>query len=320
MNASVLVAGETLVDFLPDRPGPLSAVGQFERRPGGAPANVAVALARLEHDPALWTRVGNDPFGRYLVDVLADHGLPDDYVEVDHDAQTTLAFVTHDESGDRTFSFYRDGTADTRLEPGTVGDDTLDSLEWVHTGGVTLSSGRSREATLGLLERAQVLGCTTSFDPNHRPELWADRETFERIGRRALAHTDVCKATVEELELLGCAGETPEAVARDALDCGPHTVFLTRGSEGAMVVTDTTASMPEAVFEHPGFEADVVDTTGAGDAFVAGLVASLREGRGLEETLAFASAVAAQTTTEPGAMTALPTRDDVQEWLDAAGS
>ncbi|MFC7215252.1 carbohydrate kinase family protein [Saliphagus sp. GCM10025334] len=320
MNPSVLVAGETLVDFLPDRPGPLSAVDQFERRPGGAPANVAVALALLEHDPALWTRVGDDPFGHYLVDVLADHGLPPDYVEVDPDAQTTLAFVTHDESGDRTFSFYRDGTADTRLEPGTVGDDTLDSLEWVHAGGVTLSSGRSREATLELLERAQESGCTTSFDPNHRPELWADRETFERIGRRALAHTDVCKATVEELELLGCAGETPEAVARDALEYGPHTVFLTRGSEGAMVVTDGTAPTPEAVFEHPGFEVDVVDTTGAGDAFVAGLVASLCEGRGLEETLAFASAVAAQTTTEPGAMTALPTRDEVRQWLDAADS
>ncbi|MFP9191899.1 carbohydrate kinase family protein [Natronosalvus vescus] len=319
MNQSVLVAGETLVDFLPDRPGPLSSVSGFERRAGGAPANVAVALSRLEHPPAYWTRVGDDPFGHYLTGVLAEHGITDRFVEIDPDAQTTLAFVTHDESGDRTFSFYRDDTADTRLEPGTIDESTLEELEWVHAGGVTLSSGRSRAATFDLLERAAARGCTVSFDPNFRPELWADEATFRRVGREALAHTDVCKATVEELEALGCTGATPTAVARDALELGPHTVFLTCGSEGAMVVTDDDerALEPDLVLEHPGFDVDVVDTTGAGDAFVAGLIDSLRGGRSLQKTLAFASAVAAQATTEPGAMTALPIRATAAAFLES---
>ncbi|WP_436343449.1 carbohydrate kinase family protein [Natronorubrum sp. FCH18a] len=357
MTRDVLVAGETLIDFLPERSGSLEDVPGFERRPGGAPANVAVGLARLEHAPQFWTRVGDDPFGRYLESTLSDAGLPSRFVEFDADAKTTLAFVTHDETGDREFSFYRDGTADTRLEPGRVDDATLADLDWVHAGGVTLASGSSRAATLDLLERASAAGCTTSFDPNFRPELWPDGETFARVGRDALAHVDVCKATVEELERLGFEAESsptdggsasnagsaskPEALARAALEygrsteidgTGPHTVFVTRGSEGALAVssaraawasTDSTATTNAAdddsapiVADHPGFDVDVVDTTGAGDAFVAGAIVAVRDGRSLEGTLEFATAVAATTTTDSGAMTALPTRDGVDSILE----
>ena len=349
MTHDVLVAGETLIDFLPERPGSLEEVPGFERRPGGAPANVAVGLARLERAPQFWTRVGDDPFGRYLESTLSEAGLPTRFVERDPGAKTTLAFVTHDETGDREFSFYRDRTADTRLEPGRIDDATLADLEWVHTGGVTLASGTAREATLDLLERASAAGCTTSFDPNFRPELWPDTETFARVGRDALARVDVCKATVEELERLGFEADSastesdsspdaessakPEALARAVLEDsgaedGPHTVFVTRGGEGAVVVSSprapwTTAGSGSTAAEtdlrlagHPGFDVDVVDTTGAGDAFVAGVIAALRDDRSLEATLAFANAVAATTTTGTGAMTSLPTRDAVDSILE----
>ncbi|MDQ2049012.1 carbohydrate kinase [Natronolimnohabitans sp. A-GB9] len=332
MSHDVLVAGETLIDFLPERPGPLEDVPGFDRRPGGAPANVAVALTRLEHTPLFWTRVGDDPFGRYLETTLADTGLPHQFVYRDPDARTTLAFVTHDETGDREFTFYRDGTADTRLEPGRIDGDTLAGLEWVHVGGVTLADGRAQEATLDLLERASAAGCTTSFDPNYRPELWPDASAFAEVGRDALAHVDVCKATVGELERLGFDGRADdvsaaESIARDVLDAGdgPHTVFVTRGSEGALAAasecaswadTDTDTDTTPTVASHPGFDVDVVDTTGAGDAFVAGTIAALRDGRSLEETLTFASAVAATATTDAGAMAALPTRRAVESMLE----
>lgn len=311
MTPDILVAGETLVDFLPERPGPISDVAGFERRAGGAPANVAVALSRLERTPLFWTRVGDDPFGRSLCKTLAEHGLPDRFVERDPNAKTTLAFVTHDETGDRTFSFYRDGTADTRLEPGRIDDATLADLAWVHTGGVTLSSGTAREATLELLERAAGQGLTTSFDPNFRPELWPDAEAFETVVRDALEHVDVLKATREELETLGFEGETLEALARDALAVGPDAVFATRGGEGAIAVADE-ASPWAGTASHPGYDADVADTTGAGDAFVAGVIAAVHDGRGLEATLGFANAVGAAATTAPGAMTALPDHETVR--------
>ena len=323
MDHDVLVAGETLIDFLPERAGSLEDVAGFERRPGGAPANVAVALANLEHTPLFWTRVGDDAFGRYLEGLLDERGLPDRFLERDPDAKTTLAFVTHDETGDREFTFYREGTADTRLEPGRIDDETLATVEWVHAGGVTLASGSSREATLNLLERAAAADCTISFDPNARPELWPNAATFERVCRDALAHVDVCKATVEELEALGFDGTTPLELAREALAVGPHTVFVTRGSEGAVAVADERApwidgepaSSPTTA-ETNADSVDVVDTTGAGDAFAAGAIAALRDGASLEESLSTASAVAALTTTESGAMSALPDRDAVRAFRD----
>ncbi len=319
-SPAVLVAGETLIDFLPARAGPLTEVAAFDRRPGGAPANVAVGLATLDVPPLFWTRVGEDSFGRYLTGVLADHDIPDRFVVRDPEAQTTLAFVTHDEAGDRAFTFYRDGTADTCLEPGRVDDATLSTCEWVHAGGVTLAAGRSRAATLDLLERAVEAGCTVSFDPNVRRELWPDVETCAAVCQDALEYVDVCKATAAELYALGFSGDEPTAVARNVLAAGPHTCVLTRGSEGAVVAADGRApwnGTPDKLTAQPvtlaadGYEVDVVDTTGAGDAFVAGMITALRESQPLAEMLSVACAVAAAATTEAGGMTALPSRTAV---------
>ncbi|ELY87351.1 PfkB domain-containing protein [Natrialba hulunbeirensis JCM 10989] len=326
---SVLVAGETLVDFLPAQTGPLEDVDQFDRRPGGAPANVAVGLAHLDSPPLFWTRVGDDPFGHFLAATLADHGLSDRYLEFDPDAKTTLAFVTHDDTGDREFTFYRDGTADTRLEPGRIDDETLAALEWVHVGGVTLSSEPARMATLDLIERAADAGCPVSFDPNARLELWESPETFRRVCRAALTATDVCKATARELELLGFEGETAARLGADVLAqaAGPHTVFVTRGSEGAVAVVGANSPWAEEgpdykhgsaplVAENAGDEVDTVDTTGAGDAFVAGVIVALRDGQSVTEALGFACSVAALTTTGRGGMTAMPDRETVARFRD----
>ncbi|RQG98943.1 carbohydrate kinase family protein [Natrarchaeobius oligotrophus] len=316
MGFDVLVAGETLIDFIPQRRGPTATVDGFERRPGGAPANVAVGLSRLEHVPLFWTRVGDDPFGRYLRDTLEENDVSDKFVETDPNAKTSLAFVEHDERGDRTFTFYRDDTADTRLEPGRIDDATLADLEWVHAGGVTLASGPSREATLDLLERASEAGATTSFDPNFRPELWPDRETFRSVTREALAFVDVLKTTGEELAALGCTEGSLESSARAALRAGPETAFVTRGAEGALAVTSPDGRWSTTEATHPGYEVDVVDATGAGDGFVAGAIAAALDGRSLSDSLAFANAVGAAATTEPGAMTALPDSGDVESMLE----
>lgn len=311
-DPDILVAGETLIDFLPERPGSLREVETFTRRPGGAPANVAVALATLGETPWFWTRVGDDPFGDDLVETLTDHDLPEGFVERDPEAKTTLAFVSHDEHADREFSFYRDGTADTRMEPGTLDDELLDSVSWVHLGGVTLASDPSRTATLELAERAGELGCTVSFDPNARPELWDDREEFEALVGEILEHVDVLKATPEDLAEAGIEGEGA-GLARAACDRGPHTALLTLGGEGAIAVaTDEGPWSGEA--SHPGYRVDPVDTTGAGDAFTAGAIAALAGGEDLEEALAFGNAVAATTTTAEGAMTALPDRESVERF------
>jgi fructokinase len=312
----VLVAGEALVDFLPGTPGPLATVESFTRRPGGAPANVAVGLARLEETPWFWTRVGDDPFGEHLVATLEAEGLPERFVERDPEARTSLAFVAHDEAADRGFTFYRDGTADTRMGTGRVPDDVLSAVEWVVAGGVTLAGGPSRGATLDLLERAAAAGATVAFDPNFRPELWADGG-FEPTVGEALEHVDVLKATAGELRELGFEGEDAAALSGAVLDAtaGPHTVLTTLGGSGARAVASEEAPWGPATATHPGYPVEPTDTTGAGDAFLAGAVASfVGGGPDLSEVLAFANAVAAVTTTATGAMTALPTREAVTEF------
>jgi len=316
VTPSVLVAGETLVDFLPDSDAPLAAVDQFARHPGGAPANVAVRLAQLDEPPWFWTRVGADPFGDFLVDTLADRGVPDRFVERDPDAKTTLAFVsgvaeestTVDDDpreADPRFTFYRDGTADTRLQSGRVPDDVLESVEWVVLGGVLLASEPSRSAVVDLAERARERDCTVVFDPNGRPELWPEAD-FETQVRRFLPLVDVVKTTPEDLTPAGFAAD-PDELASELHEIGVHTVFRTAGAAGSAASASRDAPWGPTAASHAGYEVDAVDTTGAGDAFTAGVVAALTDGeRDLEQVLARANAVAAASTTRHGGMSELP--------------
>lgn len=308
----VLVAGDTLVDFLPERPGPPGEAGGYGPRFGGSSANVAIVLARLGVPPLFWTRLATDDFGEFLRGHLTKSAVSEDYLVTDPDARTTLAVVSHDQTGDRSFSFYREDGADTRLEPGVVSDDALDGVSWVHTTGVTLSVEPSRTATLDLQERASGR-CTVSLDPNWRPELWTSRESYAAVVRGALDPVDVLKASSDDLAAAGFETDDHAALARRVAAHGPHTVLLTLGDEGALCF-GTEASRVPGLARHPGFDVDSVDTTGAGDAFLAGFVAALTNGVGDPEyALQIANAVGAVATTRPGAVTAMTGLDSVRE-------
>jgi len=318
----VLVAGECLVDFLPDAPGPLADVESFTRRAGGAPANVAVGVARLGEPPWFWTRLGTDSFGDHLAETLAEAGVCQRFVERDADAKTALAFVSREAgdadrdganaSADREFTFYRDGTADTRLEPGGVPDAALDSASWVALGGVMLAAEPGRTATLDLAERAAARDCTVVFDPNARPELWPTDAEFAALVVRMLDRADVVKATPSDLSAAGVEADDPESLAEAVTHFGPHTVLLTLGESGSVAYATDDAPWGPATATHEGYDVDAVDATGAGDAFTAGALAAFADGESrLSAVLSFANAVAATATTGKGAMAALPTREEV---------
>lgn len=315
MNHDVLVAGECLVDFIPDRPGSLGDVERFDRRAGGAPANVAVRLASLGPPPWLWSRLGSDPFGDHLAATLKAHGIPERFVVRDPDAMTTLAFVAHDDDADRSFTFYRDGTADTRFEPGVVPEEVLADVEWVALGGVCLATEPARTAMLDLATRARENGCEVFFDPNARPELWDGG--FADALESACALATVLKATPEDLALAGIEG-SPEALLEAMLELGGHTAVLTLGGDGAVASATDAAPWGPTEAVHHGYPVEVVDTTGAGDAFAAGVLRALADGESLEDALAFANAAAAVATTSEGAMSAPVDRDAVDE-LRASG-
>jgi fructokinase len=313
-DPSVLVAGETLIDFIPDTTGPLVDVETFHRRAGGAPANVAVGLARLDESPWFCTTLSTDPFGEFLADRLAREGLPERFItQVDN--STALAFVSHGADADREFSFHRERTADTVLQTDIVDTTTLESVDWLIVGGVTLSAEPSRSATFELVERAQEAGCRIVFDPNTRPELWSKQNditlTLERMCRKA----DVIKATRDDFEPTAMLDDDAEFTSQ-LLEMGLDIVLLTEGPGGARAVAGPDSPWGRGEWHHPGYDLDgVVDTTGAGDAFLAGVVSALVEGSEPTETLAFANAVAAVSTTESGAMAALPDRTAVSTFL-----
>ncbi|GAA0209231.1 carbohydrate kinase family protein [Halobaculum roseum] len=313
-----LVVGECIVDLHPAAAsaGDLGDADAYARHPGGAPANVAVGLARLGEAPGLWTRLGDDGFGDFLADTLRGEGIPETFVERDPDAPTGLALVALDADGERSFSLYLEGTAAAALDPATVDDATLADLDWIHVGGVELAHEPSRSAVFDLLDRVPD-AATVSFDPNARPSLWREFDYADTLAR-ALPDVDVLVASAEDLDPAGYEG-TAEALASGVVADGPHTAVITRGAAGAYARSTADAPWGAGHAEHPGFEADVVDTTGAGDAFTAGAIAALDGGSSLSDALRFANAVGARATTAQGAMAALPTRAEVEAFLDGEG-
>lgn len=318
----ILVAGETLVDLFPSGAGDLATVEGFVHRAGGAPANVAAGLARLDSPPELWTRLGDDAFGAYLRDALADRGLDGEFV-VAGDAATALAVVSPTPDGDRSFTFYESDTATLAFEAGTVSDSALADFDCVHAGGVALANDAGCTATLDLLERARDADCLVSFDPNARPDLWDEPDAAGDAVREALDLADLLFCSPDDLRPLGLAERVrsePAAVAADLLDYGPETVFLTRGGDGATAVAES-ADGEQVTRSAPAFDVDVVDTTGAGDAFTAGALAAYEPGMGgdaLGDALRYANATAALTTTETGGMAALPDDAAVRALVECA--
>jgi fructokinase len=310
MAPRIVVAGETLVDFIPATAGPLADVETFDRRAGGAPANVAVGLTRLDERPWLCTTLSTDGFGDFLAETLDAEGVPDRFV-TRVDRPTALAFVSHDADGDRQFTFVREDTADTRLRTDVVDDDALEAADWVVVGGVPLTAEPARSATFDLVERARASGCRVAFDPNTRPELWGEDPT--QTLDRMLSLTDLLKATRADFAPTTMP-TADEAFGRRLLERGPDTVLATAGPAGARAVAGPSSPWGRGEWSHDGYDADAVDATGAGDAFLAGALAALVDGTGPEETLAFADAVAAVATTAGGAMAALPDRATVERF------
>lgn len=314
-DSQVLVAGDALVDFIPNDPGPVGNSGGYEPAFGGSGANAAMALDRLGVPPLCWTRLATDDLGAFLRAHFEASDIPSDLLVTDDGARTTVALVTHDAERGPSFSFYRERGADTRLRQGTVSDETLAAVSWVHTTGVTMSVEPSRSATLELQSRASDR-CTVSLDPNWRPEMWHSAHEFRAMFRGALPDIDVIAATPAELSVAGFNGDGPMEMARAVADRGPHTVVLTLGDDGACCyATDDSPVAGQA--RHAGYDVDPVDTTGAGDAFLAAFIASLTHGvRDPNRALALANAAGAAATTQAGAVTALTGPDALRRFHD----
>ena len=313
---SVSALGELLIDFTD---AGTSAGGQrlFERNPGGAPANVLVALERLGHKTAFLGKVGQDMHGEFLRATLEEQGIDTTGLVTDPDAFTTLAFVALAPNGEREFSFARKPGADTRLTEGELARDVIAASRVFHVGSLSLTDEPARSATLAALACAREAGCVLSYDPNYRANLWPSVEAAMDQMRSVVPQMDLMKLSDEECELL--TGEKdPEAAAASLLERGPKVVAVTLGAGGAYV------RCAEGGAEVAGFPADAVDATGAGDSFWGGFLAAFCEsGKApaevtLADAVSFArlgNAVASLCVRKRGAIPAMPTREEAEALL-----
>jgi fructokinase len=314
--SDVVCLGEVLIDFVPTvTPTTLIDAPAFKKAPGGAPANVAVGLARLGVPSAFMGKVGEDAFGHFLVNVLAEEGVDVRPVRFASEARTALAFVSLRADGEREFMFYRHPSADMLFTPAEVDTDAIRGAKLLHYGTISLISEPSRSATLRAIDLAREAGCIVSCDPNLRLGLWRDRTAAREGLLGAIARAQVVKISDDELRFL--TGSDDPAAAREHLwHDRLELLVVTRGSAGCVYFT------PEFGGVVVGFSVEAIDATGAGDGFVAGLLQGLLADRhGLKEEAQvraicrMANAVGALTTTERGAIPALPTRARVERFL-----
>jgi fructokinase len=311
-DVDVLCLGEALVDLLPERRGPLDACGRFEPCPGGAPANVATGLARLGLRVAFRGVVGDDPFGRLLARRLGAEGV-ECALRFARERPTGLWFVALDERGERSFfSPNARFSADKLVAPGDVDRALLARARWLHVGTSAHVLPDGRAALRAAVAAARELGLLVSFDPNVRLHLWDDVAPLRALCADVIPSCAVVKLAEDEAEL--CTGERDPARAAEALAArGVEIACVTLGRAGALVRRGGDAILV------PAEEVEVVDTTGAGDAFVSGLLAALaRAGppreiaaADLARAVRFANRVAARVVARVGAVAGLPRAGEI---------
>ncbi|TMD66153.1 MAG: carbohydrate kinase [Chloroflexi bacterium] len=273
----IISLGEILIDVIPTTQIRLGEAC-YSPYPGGAIANVAVAIARLGGSSRFMGGVAEDEFGRLLMQVLADNHVDTQYVHVVKEASTAVALVTLHAGGQRNFTFFRQGTADSQLQAEDLNWSAWHDAAVCHVGGVLLSTEPARSATLAAMDHTRSVGSIVSFDVNIRPTLWTSPATIQETITKAVERADILKLSVEEAEYTGVQGYSPsEPLERSKLNAlgvallekGPRLVIITLGANGALLMT------AKHQVEIPSLPVRPVDTTGAGDAFIGAVLYTL---------------------------------------------
>lgn len=305
--------GEALIDMIPTKSGcSFAEVPAFSPRVGGAPANVCGAFTALGGHSALLTQLGDDPFGHKIADELAGHGIDVSRVSFTDKANTALAFVTLGADGNRTFSFYRNPSADLLYSAQQIDPAWFDDAFALHFCSVSLVESPMKQAHTAAIEAAARAGALISFDPNLRFPLWPDHDALKKTVLDFMPKASVLKISDEELAFL-TGTEDIDAALPQLFIGDVQLILYTCGGGGAHAYTRTAHAFAQ------GQKVQAVDTTGAGDGFIgsflwqlardgvtrdtlAGLTASQ-----LEEYLAFSNRFCGLSVQRYGAIDSYPT-------------
>lgn len=325
---SVLCLGEVLYDWLcPEQGASLARATTFVRSPGGAPANVAVGLSRLGVSTGFLGRISTDPWGSSLLELLTSEGVDVTHVVRDATAGTRMAYVLLDEHGERHLAAFTHGDcADARLTHFDVRPEQFDDVLILYAGSLMQAHAESSQAVDRAMGLAQEEGAIVVYDPNYRPVLWPDPAAAREAIAHAAARADILKLGAEELSFLMEEPDLEQAARMAQERFLSALLVVTDGPRGCFYVRDADEGRV------PSVEVVAADPTGAGDAFVAGLLSGLLpvleagdgreaiatlEASALERILARATALGALVATRTGAMTALPTDAELSAWVHA---
>ncbi|CAH8383622.1 unnamed protein product [Eruca vesicaria subsp. sativa] len=318
----VVCFGEMLIDFVPTVGGvSLAEAPAFKKAPGGAPANVAVGVSRLGGSSAFVGKVGDDEFGRMLAEILRLNNVDNSGMRFDDKARTALAFVTLRSDGEREFLFFRHPSADMLLLESELDKNLIQKGKIFHYGSICLIEEPCRSTQLAAMKIAKESGSLLSYDPNLRLPLWPSEEAAREEIMSIWNLADVIKISEEEITFLtgGDDAYDDEVVLQKLFHPNLKLLVVSEGPNGCRYYTQ------EFKGKVGGVKVKAVDTTGAGDAFVSGLLFSLAsdltlltDEKKLREALLFANACGAITVTERGAIPAMPTMDAVQDLLSSS--
>jgi fructokinase len=312
----VLSFGETLIDLIAtNAANGLEDATAFVARPGGAPANVVVALSRLGVPSAFCGVVGDDPFAAKLRRALSADGVDLSRLRSTNEADTTLAFAWKDARGDGHFRLLR--MADRLLDLNDIETARIEEAEAIVVGSVALAADPSRRAVTRAVEIAAESGVPVCFDVNMRPTLWPDATAAREACAPILERATLLKLSLDDAAFLFGAGIEADHALFRAARSGAQFAVLTDGARGAWF---TSAGIDGEDTFVPSFAVDAIEPTGAGDSFNAAIISCLIARQWTElrrNDIKFAAAAGALTTTRRGAIEALPTRAEIEAFLAA---
>lgn len=310
--ANVILFGEPMALLTADTPGKLEDICHFSRSMSGAEVNVAIGLNRLGHHAQYLTRLGDDPFGRYIEGALKSNGIGTEFITVDPVYRTGIQLKNRTTDGSDPYApYYRKGSAASHISAAEIDALDLDGVDLVHVTGIPPALSESaRAATHRLMDRAREAGIFVTFDPNLRPALWENEETMRQVLNELAGKADLVLPGIAECEVLAGTAD-PEKAAAFFLDKGPKAVIIKDGSDGAYLFT------AEGSTKVPGYKAEkVVDTVGAGDGFAVGVISGLLEGLPMEEGVRRGNAIGCIQVMTAGDNEGLPTTEQLQAFME----
>lgn len=309
--------GEALIDFVPIKKGLyLKDVPQFERAVGGAPANVASAFAKLGGESILLSKLGDDAFGDYIIEQLQNSGVNCRFIPRSKEHDTSLAFVSNASDGRNDYNFYRRHAADLALTYEEI-KGSIHCFELLHFCSVSLVESEMKQTHIKLLKEANHK--MISFDPNVRLALWEDPFRLKQTIHDFIPYAHILKIADDELSFIMDTNDIEEALEQLWKHSQLQCVVYTKGKNGASIYTRNHQ------VHHPGFQVEVQDTTGAGDAFIGAFLwyVALREQQpkdmdedALAKGLLFANAYAALSTKKAGAINAYVDIEELSLFLE----